>query len=203
VSSIIQVIEEESKISSVPIKARFQAISLTSNYSLLSRRYSWSADSLHQTIFSPSWTSISIQGISTYFDQILICKFSLAHWITLRWDQRSNKAVAEGAISYKLDHSVTSRVSRYTYGIKCCKLYDSNDPEHISRKHTCFTRPSGTVNVNGYFSVILEKVSITLCSSPLTHTYTYSNRTPRFWKKRSSEILSTISMKRRTLVNCP
>ncbi|KAF8333721.1 hypothetical protein F5887DRAFT_893234 [Amanita rubescens] len=124
VISIIQVIEEESKASSVPIKAIFMVGGFaTSDY-----------------LFSKLDEHFNSRDINI-----------------LRPDSYLNKAVAEGAISYKLDHSVTSRVSRYTYGIECCTPYDSNNPEYITRKHTRFTRASGKVYVPGYFSAILEK----------------------------------------------
>ena len=71
-----------------------------------------------------------------------------------------NKAVAEGAISFNIDHSVTSRVSRYTYGVECCPTFDPDNLEHIARAHTREAGPSGTLVVPNGFSGILSKVSI-------------------------------------------
>jgi hypothetical protein len=59
-----------------------------------------------------------------------------------------------------LDHSVTTRISRYTYGVESSTKYDSNDPEHVSRQQTRFTKPSGRVSIPGIFCVILEKVIV-------------------------------------------
>src|SRR6266550_1294641 len=109
--------------------------------------------------------SILIKGVSTYFDLILICECRLEVSDSTSSRQRfSNKAVAEGAISYKLDHSVTDRIARYTYGAPCCPQYDSDDPEHIARKHTRFTLPSVRLVVPGYFQAILENVYFDLLS---------------------------------------
>ncbi|PFH48903.1 hypothetical protein AMATHDRAFT_5374 [Amanita thiersii Skay4041] len=75
----------------------------------------------------------------------------------LRPDAYLNKAVAEGAVSYHIDHFVSSRMAKYSYGIECCPLYNPSNPEHRSRQHRTFVVPSGERWVNGGFSTILAK----------------------------------------------
>jgi len=75
----------------------------------------------------------------------------------LRPDAYLNKAVAEGSIIYKLDHSVSGRVSRYTYGIESCTDFNPNRADHLAREHTCFDTIAGEVWVPNRFSAILHK----------------------------------------------
>ncbi len=130
------------------------------------RRYSWLGDSPHPIIFFPGWTSTSIQKVLISYDLILICRCRFSHRMDRAQLSQSfrNKAVAEGAISYILDHSVTSRVSRYTYGIKSSTTFHPHNPEHVARMHTCCIDASGRVLVSGRFSAILEKVMSYLLS---------------------------------------
>jgi len=71
----------------------------------------------------------------------------------------SNKAVADGAIAFYLDHSVSSRVARWTYGIECLQYYDISNPQHLLRSATTVIWPSGVKMVPNGFSPILVKVS--------------------------------------------
>jgi hypothetical protein len=71
----------------------------------------------------------------------------------------SNKAVADGAISFYLDHRVSVRVARWTYGTNCAILFDSLDTEHRARKDTVITYLSGSMYVPNTFNSILSKVS--------------------------------------------
>ncbi|KAF8632110.1 hypothetical protein AX15_002041 [Amanita polypyramis BW_CC] len=75
----------------------------------------------------------------------------------LRPDAYLNKAVAEGAISFSIDHSVDSRAARYTYGISCCVSFNPGNPQHIARSHTCMVDLSGTRWLPNGFSGILPK----------------------------------------------
>ncbi|KAF8691922.1 hypothetical protein AX14_002706 [Amanita brunnescens Koide BX004] len=77
----------------------------------------------------------------------------------LRPDAYLNKAVAEGAIMFKLDHSVSSRVARYTYGIESYRIFNPNLADHLAREDTCFEAPSGDMWVPNRFSSILQKDS--------------------------------------------
>ena len=71
----------------------------------------------------------------------------------------SNKAASDGAISFYLDHVVTTRVSKFTYGAFGSVLYSNNDPEHQQRFATTYTNLQGTTWVPDRFTVILPKVS--------------------------------------------
>lgn len=75
----------------------------------------------------------------------------------LRPDSHVNKAVADGALSFYLDHSVRSRVSRFTYGVHCHIPYDIYDAEHLQRSASSFTSAGGYRRIPGAFSVILPK----------------------------------------------
>ena len=98
-----------------------------------------------------AWTSlvqtiIRESGLSVLFIQ----------YIT---EDNSNKAVAEGAVSFFLTNSVATRVARLTYGTKCMTRYDPNDIEHITRQHRSFTRPSGRQVIPDAYRALLTKVS--------------------------------------------
>ena len=72
----------------------------------------------------------------------------------------SNKAVAEGAVSFYLEHFVSVRMARVTYGTSCVRQYDPADPEHHILRGRVFTQASGQRCIPGAFSVLLPKVSI-------------------------------------------
>jgi hypothetical protein len=54
-----------------------------------------------------------------------------------------NKAVADGAVSSYVSPLVTSRTSKYTYGVGCVRAYDQSRSDHREREHTQFTVLSG------------------------------------------------------------
>ncbi|KIK93923.1 hypothetical protein PAXRUDRAFT_785589 [Paxillus rubicundulus Ve08.2h10] len=68
-----------------------------------------------------------------------------------------NKAVADGAVSFHIDHLVTSRTARFTYGVECFHCYDPNLAEHRERGRAQFVGPSGHVMLPKGFSSILVK----------------------------------------------
>jgi len=100
-----------------------------------------------------------VGGFSTsdYLFSKLQDHFRLKGIDILRPDAYLNKAVAEGAIMYKIDHFVSSRVSKYTYGIKFCNVFNPILEDHLARQHTCFEVASGETWIPNRFSVILEK----------------------------------------------
>lgn len=79
-----------------------------------------------------------------------------------------NKAVADGAVSFYLDHSVKTRVSKFFYGTDCSALYREEDPDHKSRSHLTFSGVDGRKKLDQAFSTILPKVSSFLYSLILT-----------------------------------
>ena len=82
-----------------------------------------------------------------------------------------SKAVSDGAISFHLDHHVTTRVSKFAYGTFSRIAYDPNDPEHQKRKSTLAVSASGEKRVGGIFHTILPKVAsvIVLTSQRVVH----------------------------------
>ncbi|KAF7970806.1 hypothetical protein HWV62_22810 [Athelia sp. TMB] len=69
----------------------------------------------------------------------------------------SNKAVADGAMAYYLDHRVSARVSSKTYGMVCSTIFRKDDPAHRARMHTLYTGASGHQYVQHKFTSILPK----------------------------------------------
>ena len=70
-----------------------------------------------------------------------------------------NKAVADGAISYHIDHLVSSRVAKLTYGTDCSVPYNPSDGEHRARQKNIYRGPSGQLALPNAFASILTKVS--------------------------------------------
>ena len=70
----------------------------------------------------------------------------------------SNKAVAVGAISFYVDHFVTGRISKFTYGAPYEVIYQSSNPEHVKRKHKSYTDPSGDILLPDCFKTMLPRV---------------------------------------------
>ena len=80
----------------------------------------------------------------------------------------SNKAVAVGAVSFYVDHFVTGRVSKFTYGTPCATSYKPSNPEHVKREHKSYLDPTGMKVISGCFDVMLSRVCqpLPLISSP-------------------------------------
>ncbi|KAL0064118.1 hypothetical protein AAF712_008978 [Marasmius tenuissimus] len=70
-----------------------------------------------------------------------------------------NKAVADGAVSFFLDHMVSARVSRFTYGVECSTSYKPSDPEHRKRSLTIYTDLAGKQHLPDFFDHILPRGS--------------------------------------------
>ncbi|KAI6010985.1 hypothetical protein BKA83DRAFT_4312814 [Pisolithus microcarpus] len=74
-----------------------------------------------------------------------------------RPDSNVNKAVADGGVSYFIDHSVTARVSKYACGVRSNTVYDSNDQEHRQRSSQVFRSVDGYQRLRNSFDIILPK----------------------------------------------
>ena len=72
---------------------------------------------------------------------------------------RRSKAVANGAVSFYLQHFVSARVMKMTYGTEVNVEYRSSNPEHYARRHSIVVRPSGRSVLRHAYSSILKKVS--------------------------------------------
>lgn len=71
-----------------------------------------------------------------------------------------SKAVAEGAAIYYLDHNVSVRIAKVTYGTEVVMNFDETNLEHRRRQHTSFVYPSGETVIPGAFQTILKRVSM-------------------------------------------
>ena len=71
---------------------------------------------------------------------------------------RSNKAVAVGAISFYVDHFVTGRISKFTYGAACNAPYNFFSSEHRKREHLSFLNPAGDRRIPDCFETMLPRV---------------------------------------------
>lgn len=136
---------------SLEVPRRFSIV-----YSILS----WSEVSQPAIGFSRKSKRLWRPRASTSYVQRATC----ASFITpsLRFTNRaslySNKAVSDGAISFYLDHFVTTRVSKVAYGSFCHIPYDATDPEHRQRESTTFMSVSNAKRIGSYFQVVLPKV---------------------------------------------
>ncbi|EIM82800.1 uncharacterized protein STEHIDRAFT_160426 [Stereum hirsutum FP-91666 SS1] len=75
-----------------------------------------------------------------------------------RPDNHTNKAVAEGAVSYHIDHFVSTRVARYTYGVRSNTRYRPGLRDHEQRAFKKYTNLAGHVMIPDSFLSILNKV---------------------------------------------
>jgi len=87
-----------------------------------------------------------------------VSDLSLGSLQAVTWLPDRNKAVAVGAISYYVDHFVTGRISKFTYGVLCNIHYDSSNPEHAQRLHKSFINAMGERWIPGCFSTMLTRV---------------------------------------------
>ncbi|PIL34591.1 hypothetical protein GSI_03370 [Ganoderma sinense ZZ0214-1] len=88
-----------------------------------------------------------------------------------RPDSHTNKAVANGAVSFFLDHFVSSRVMKMTYGTYVCVKYNADKPEHRARRSKKYVRPSGEVVLSGRFDTVLRKGTRVCENEEILQTY--------------------------------
>jgi len=108
-------------------------------------------------------------GHKKFSNVILVGGFAASDWLyskvserlkpdgftVIRPDNHVNKAVADGALSYYIDHHVKTRVSKITYGSRGGINYDSSNSEHAKRSHLVLTSISGIKRLGGIFWVLL------------------------------------------------
>ncbi|KAF8655087.1 hypothetical protein AX16_003251 [Volvariella volvacea WC 439] len=75
----------------------------------------------------------------------------------IRPDHHSNKAVADGAVSFYLDHYVRSRIFKYVCGATCNPLYEPQNPEHDRRLSSRIILADGTQRISGGFCTIIPR----------------------------------------------
>ncbi|KAK0222695.1 hypothetical protein EDD85DRAFT_860782 [Armillaria nabsnona] len=128
-----------------------------------------------------------------------------------RPDSHVNKAVADGAVSFYLDHVVSARVSKCCYGVNASVSYDATKPDHIARRHKAFLHVTGELLLDGQYDTILPKEFQVSEDTEFRRTYTESakllssfntteldilcyrgvRKDPR-WKDREDDMYSTL-----------
>ncbi|TFK71045.1 hypothetical protein BDN72DRAFT_877353 [Pluteus cervinus] len=74
-----------------------------------------------------------------------------------RPDSHINKAVADGAVSFYVDHFVSTRVAKYHYGVGKSIYYDSSRSDHLARKHKIYTSAANYLLLPDGFCITLPK----------------------------------------------
>jgi len=131
--------------------------------------------------------------MSFYADHQIACMFDIgivASEFSLYLLYTSNKAVADGAVSYNIDHLITARVAKLTYGISCTPTFDSKQADHVSRENTKYHDLDGSYHVPNGFSSILKKVVLSYDCNTLKAWHLSGN--PSFWTRRISGFLLSI-----------
>ncbi|KAL1700708.1 hypothetical protein EV121DRAFT_283186 [Schizophyllum commune] len=72
-----------------------------------------------------------------------------------RPDSHMNKAVADGGVLYVIDHHVTARVARFTYGTIGSRVYQNGNKEHRARNNKTHVSADGIKRVHdSFFSLV-------------------------------------------------
>ncbi|KAI0318148.1 hypothetical protein OF83DRAFT_1057355 [Amylostereum chailletii] len=74
-----------------------------------------------------------------------------------RPDNHTGKAVAVGAVSFYIDHFVSTRVARLTYGTTCSRPYQRYDTSHRSRCGKVFQKVNGKPYLPGGFLTTIRQ----------------------------------------------
>ncbi|KAI0668093.1 hypothetical protein C8Q78DRAFT_1081495 [Trametes maxima] len=106
-----------------------------------------------------------------------------------RPDTHTNKAVAEGGVSFYLEHFVSARVIKVTYGTVVNIDYDVRDPEHVVRSAHKIVRPSGRVVIPDSFSSILTKGTRVRGAEEMSRGYFKESREAKTLDTMSAEIM--------------
>jgi hypothetical protein len=79
-------------------------------------------------------------------------------WLILTRVTGSNKAVAVGAVSFHVDHFVTGRIAKFTYGSSGKILYDPSNSEHVKREKESYLNAAGEKRIRDHFYTMLSRV---------------------------------------------
>ena len=79
-------------------------------------------------------------------------------WLPLMPVTSSNKAVAVGAVSFHVDHFVTGRIAKFTYGTSSRTLYRPSNPEHVKREKKAYMDAAGDKRIGDHFVTMLSRV---------------------------------------------
>ncbi|KAJ7463971.1 hypothetical protein FB451DRAFT_1264345 [Mycena latifolia] len=89
----------------------------------------------------------------------------------VRPDTRVNKAVADGAVSFQIDHHVSVRVARFTFGISCSTKYEESNREHAARFAKRYQGVTGDILIPDKFSAILYRGTQVTETTEFRHSY--------------------------------
>ncbi|KAI0704720.1 hypothetical protein C8Q76DRAFT_181174 [Earliella scabrosa] len=106
-----------------------------------------------------------------------------------RPDSHTNKAVAQGAVSFYIEHFVTARVMKVTYGADILVDFDDTNAEHRARRHAKVVRPSGRVMLRNGFSTILKQGTRMREKEEVSEPYQQEARETRTLNSVSTEVL--------------
>ncbi|KAI0310026.1 hypothetical protein OF83DRAFT_1156557 [Amylostereum chailletii] len=91
-----------------------------------------------------------------------------------RPDAHVGKAVAVGAVSFHINHFVSTRVAKFTYGTSCTRRYQRSNPSHRSRCKKIIVKSDGKPYVPGGFLTTIQQGTqvseTTLFKTPLIWT---------------------------------
>ncbi|KAJ6473427.1 hypothetical protein C8R47DRAFT_1145478 [Mycena vitilis] len=133
-----------------------------------------SISAVAQAVMDQCISACDVTGISAVF---LVGGFAASDWLfselksrlnqlmkplkmsvdLTRPDAHLNKAVADGAVSFYIDHHVSVRVARFTYGVQISEPYDQKKTEHITRYKSSFLGSDGQFLIPYKFDPILRK----------------------------------------------
>ncbi|KAK0448968.1 uncharacterized protein EV420DRAFT_1750858 [Desarmillaria tabescens] len=88
-----------------------------------------------------------------------------------RPDSHVNKAVADGAVSFYIDHAVNARMSRYNFGGKEFTSYEESIPEHRHRSDKAYIAANGELSLGDQFEPILPKGILVSETTEFRRTY--------------------------------
>ncbi|VDC07521.1 unnamed protein product [Peniophora sp. CBMAI 1063] len=71
-----------------------------------------------------------------------------------RPNTHANKSVTEGVVSFHLDHYVSARVAKVTYGSRCAHVYDKELSDYTQHVHKIFISPDGIEILNDGFQSV-------------------------------------------------
>jgi hypothetical protein len=109
-------------------------------------------------LYSELKARLKFQGLDVSRPDSHVCVTHHLIYQTTLISWHRNKAVADGAVSFYLDHFVSVRVSKHTYGLECVTAYVSDDAEHRARLKSAVKDAAGDLMIPKMFSPILLKV---------------------------------------------
>lgn len=119
------------------------------------------AESIRQRVKSSHGTATTVAMVggfseSLYFRRELQSR--LGGLVQLcKPDESTAKAVASGALVWVIDGVVGSRVSRYSFGIKCSTVYRGSESKHVVRSNKAYGGVDGVRHLPDAFGSILKK----------------------------------------------